>query len=228
MVSRVLRVFARFWSAEEGPYALLSLLFLTIFIVSPLLSAQMVKPVILQSAFWLIVVTGALQVNSKRLRLVALGAALLALVLRWVGVYYHEIIITNLDIFLSLGMLAVFALLMVHSFLVGGRSWGHRIAAAVAVYLLLGLIWARIYEAIETFSPGSIHSPPGEPLNSASFVYFSFVTLATVGYGDFTPVNAVARNLATLEAITGQLYMVILIARLVSERWVVPEGRKRW
>jgi hypothetical protein len=48
-------------------------------------------------------------------------------------------------------------------------------------------------------------------------VYFSFVTLATLGYGDFTPVNMVARNLAILEAITGQLYLVILIAKLVSE-----------
>ena len=75
---------------------------------------------------------------------------------------------------------------------------------------------------MELVAPGAFRVPAGEHLDSANLVYFSFVTLATVGYGDFSPVNVVARNLAVLEAITGQLYMVILISRLVSERWTKP------
>jgi hypothetical protein len=124
-------------------------------------------------------------------------------------------------------MLTIFALLMIQTFLVTGRAWAHRIAAAVAVYLLLGLIWARLYETVELLAPGSFRVAAGEHLSSASLVYFSFVTLATVGYGDLTPIHLIARNLAVLEAITGQLYMVILISRLVSERWENPVEKPR-
>jgi hypothetical protein len=194
------------------------LLFLTAFVIPPLLTARIVMPVILQTAFWLIIVAGAFNVSSRRsIRLIALTVALLSITLRWLGPSIYGKTISEVDIFFSLVMLSIFMLLMIQNFLVTGRAWGHRIAAAVAVYLLIGLIWARLYEVVELLAPGAFHIPAGESLSSAGFVYFSFVTLATLGYGDLTPVNIVARNLAVLEAITGQLYLVILISRLVSE-----------
>jgi len=209
---------SHFWSPQRGPYALLILLFLIAFVIPPLLSARIVMPLILQTAFWLIIVAGAFNVSSRRsIRLLAVTTAMLSIALPWLGRKFSGGTIIEVDIFLSLMMLSIFALLTIQSFLVTGRDWAHRVAAAVAVYLLLGLIWARLYEVVELLAPGAFRIPESESLSSAGFVYFSFVTLATLGYGDLTPVNIVARNLAVLEAITGQLYLVILISRLVSE-----------
>jgi hypothetical protein len=105
---------------------------------------------------------------------------------------------------------------------VGSFVWFERhrvnrdvIFAAVSVYLLIGLSWSYLYEFLEMSSPQSFSGP--EPiLHNDDFQYYSFVTLATVGYGDIVPVTRPARALSVLEALTGQLYLTILISRLVG------------
>ena len=87
------------------------------------------------------------------------------------------------------------------------------------VYLLLGLIWMSAYKLLLRAVPGAIHFASGEPSDlrlGHGLGYYSFVTLTTLGYGDITPVHPVARSLASGEALVGQLYPAILIARLVS------------
>jgi hypothetical protein len=101
----------------------------------------------------------------------------------------------------------------------------HRIQGAVAAYVLLGVIWAYAYSLVELLRPGAIAGPVNPAEGPRAFFYFSFVTLATVGYGDVLPVHPVARSLATLEAVTGTLYVAILVARLVSLA-VAPDRRK--
>jgi hypothetical protein len=93
------------------------------------------------------------------------------------------------------------------------------IAAAACVYTLFALIWAGLYGLLEFFHPGSFLIPAvwrisGDP--QAALVYFSFVTLTTVGYGDITPQWPGAGGLAASEALVGQLYLAITIARLVG------------
>ena len=87
---------------------------------------------------------------------------------------------------------------------------------AIVLYLLIGLIWAVIYSAISLHVPNAFAGSVGVNAGLSDWVYFSFVTLTTVGYGDITPVAQGARALATLEAFIGQLYPAIIIARLVS------------
>jgi hypothetical protein len=91
---------------------------------------------------------------------------------------------------------------------------------AVCVYLMFGMTWMLGYRIIEHFQPGSF-VVGGEPLSGGGFevvdlIYYSFVTLTTLGYGDILPVSGPARSLAVLEATCGVLYLAILIARLVS------------
>jgi len=223
MIYRAGKLLSHFWSPQRGPYALLILLFVTVFVISPLLTSRILMPVIMQIVSWLIIVAGAFNVSSRlSVRLIALIMGILSIASRLLDLSFSGITLTEMDIFLSLGMLSIFTLLMTKNFLITGRTWEHRIAAAVAVYLMLGLIWARLYDAVELLAPGAFHTPAGEAVTPASLVYFSFVTLSTLGYGDFAPVNIVARNLAVLEAITGQLYLVILISRLVSEQLMKP------
>ena len=99
------------------------------------------------------------------------------------------------------------------------RPVGDQIVGAICVYLLIGLAWASVYETLDGVIPGSFRFPAdtGWAVSSSlRYRYFSFVTLATLGYGDVTPVTVLAGTLASLEAVAGQLYIGITVARLVA------------
>jgi hypothetical protein len=88
---------------------------------------------------------------------------------------------------------------------------------AASIYLLLGMLWFSMYRAIEAVHPGSFLQASGGSTNSPTdLLYFSLVTLTTVGYGDIIPVFGPVRMLAVLEAATGVLYVAITVALLVS------------
>jgi hypothetical protein len=92
-----------------------------------------------------------------------------------------------------------------------------KIFGSVAVYLLLGLMWSCIYVFINCVLPDSIISSSGKALSSFSeFLYFSYTTLCTLGYGDIVARKRLGMTMANLEAIAGQLYLAILVARLVG------------
>lgn len=94
------------------------------------------------------------------------------------------------------------------------------LAGAACVYLLLGICWWFVYMALELAQPGSFTGlrPPGTEAaaHRIDLIYFSFVTLTTLGYGDITPATAQARAFTIIEAVTGVLYIAILVARLVG------------
>ena len=89
------------------------------------------------------------------------------------------------------------------------------IMAAASEYVLIGILWTFLYSILEAVYPGSF-SFTGNELEPAGFLYYSFVTLTTTGYGDVLPISVQARSLAILEMITGQLFIAILVARLVG------------
>jgi len=87
---------------------------------------------------------------------------------------------------------------------------------AINVYLLLGLVWASLYLAIDSFYPGSIQLGTYAADRQTELLYFSLVTLSTIGYGDIVPLGGETRILAALEGVTGVLYIAITVALLVS------------
>ena len=100
------------------------------------------------------------------------------------------------------------------------------ICASLCAYLLLGVCWAFVYSLTDILLPGSFNVSDSHPdvakeLNvsgaqSGFAIYYSFVTLSTLGYGDVIPVNPVSRSLAYSEAMAGQIYLAVLVARLVG------------
>ena len=95
------------------------------------------------------------------------------------------------------------------------------IYAALSAYLLAGLFFGVLYWVVTMTWPGSIGEAGATglaPLSLSTAIYYSFVTLATLGYGDVVPKSDVARGLAVLEAIGGQLYVAVTVARLVGAR----------
>ena len=106
-----------------------------------------------------------------------------------------------------------------------GRVTVDKLAAAVNVYLLLGLAWAIAYGVIATldyggFTTSTINFETLEEYVELgaefTFIYFSFVTLTTLGYGDMLPMTPIAQTAAWMEAVVGQLFVAVTIARLVG------------
>ena len=94
----------------------------------------------------------------------------------------------------------------------------NRLVGTVTLYLLFGVLWAIAYDVIEQINPGSFNgiSEPVAMGWTSDWLYFSFVTMTTLGYGDIAPISATARTFAYLQAVFGQFYIAILVAGLVS------------
>ena len=91
------------------------------------------------------------------------------------------------------------------------------IIAAIVIYLLMALMWSYAYSLLEFYQPGSFQSAEGQVRSSRLFfLYYSFVTITTLGYGDIIPLTAKAKSLAILQAFIGQVYLVVVLAWLVG------------
>lgn len=101
------------------------------------------------------------------------------------------------------------------------------LSASICVYILIGLTWATLYYIIEAIYPGSFVDTDGTALQDGpDFLFFSYVTLTTVGYGNIEAITNQARSLASLEALTGQLYLTIMVARLVGLHISKPKPKE--
>lgn len=91
----------------------------------------------------------------------------------------------------------------------------HTVMGALCIYVMLGMLWAFVFGAVDSFAPEPFFAQTAHA-TSADYLYFSFVTLTTVGYGDLTAAGGLGRALAVLEALVGQLYLVVIVALLVA------------
>lgn len=115
-------------------------------------------------------------------------------------------------------------LILMKYFFVATRVSLNTICGALCVYLLLGVLWAILCSLLEILWPGSYAMNGAQMSGLMRFggekslysVYYSFVTMTTLGFGDITPVSSMARMFAALEAVMGQVYLAVLVARLVS------------
>jgi uncharacterized membrane protein len=119
---------------------------------------------------------------------------------------------------------------------IGWRVLHHRrvttqtVLGALCIYILIGLVFANFDYGVQLVSGNSFFAQPG-PHGPADFAYFSYVTMATVGYGDLSPATGLPRTNAVLEALIGQIFLVVLVARLVGMytptfRWAHELGRE--
>jgi len=139
-----------------------------------------------------------------------------AIAIRWIAFFTPTPKLLVWSAGWSLAAIAVLVLVLLAEVFRPGPVTSMRLQGAIAVYLLFGAGWAHAYHLTAFLIPGSFQSPPGSLATVADWFYYSFVTLTTLGYGDITPVHQVARTLAVAEALTGQLYLAITIARLVA------------
>ena len=117
-------------------------------------------------------------------------------------------------LFALAGLLAV--VLIAGSALRGGRVDSERIFAALDAYLLTAFVFGVVYWVLDREFPGSFGPEVQVAFTPRRAVYLSFVVISTLGFGDIVPTSGVAQGLVTVEAVGGQMYLAVLVARLVS------------
>ena len=168
----------------------------------------------------LVLISAVLAVSNRRSTLVvAVLLATPAIGGRWVNHFQPNLV--PAPIFLAAGlMLIAFVVVNLLRFILRAPSVTLEVlCASISAYLMLGLMWTVAYWLVDQITPGAFafNTNGGrQSMNGFNAFYFSFITLSTVGYGDITPLSRIARWLAAMEAMTGMLYVAVLIARLVS------------
>lgn len=221
------------WRAFQDDAGALTLLLLvttaSILVMPALEDLGVIRASVVEGTDALTLLVGLLAVAGSRPKLGALGGLLVVQqIIAWAPIV--DLPPAHRTIWMA-AIAALFCLLLA-TFLIGdisrGRSITRRhIEGAIATYLLIGTGFAFAYRALSVAAPGAFMGTEGTPATDHPQLrrlgYFSIVTLTTVGYGDIVPVHPVARSLALAEALVGQLFPAILLARLVS---LEIEGRR--
>ncbi len=194
-------------------------LIILIFVIVPLHAAGTITTEGYGTVLALLLASCVLVESARIAVAVIFGGVVLAFA---AGVVRSRGVHSDLDLYLdaSASLLIELALIWVVSRAVfaPGRVTYHRISGAVLLYLTIGLMFAGLFtlvglQAVHAFSGLTISR---DPALASSLIYFSFVTLTSIGYGDIVPVHPMARALCNLEGIIGQLFPATLLARLVT------------
>lgn len=221
----LLHSFGQLWRYDWGLSVMAAALVLTIFVLPPLVADRPEGGFLLDFFFLLVLISGSRVVLGHP----ALTSAVVAVSVLTMGVKLGHRLWDGLgwaqaDSLLSLvGMLLLVWVLSVQ-IPQKGPITRHHIQGGIALYLLVGLAWTEAFQLVDLLDPTAFHLPEqaGEMQRTRTFLYFSFVTLTTCGYGDVLPLSTLARSLATSEALVGQLFPAILLARLVSLATAAP------
>jgi hypothetical protein len=191
------------------------------FIWAPFVEEIKGGDLIVSGLFSLVLLAGIVAVaDRKRVLVIAIVLAIPAIAGRWINHFRPDLIPPA--VFLVAGLILIaFVVGNLLRFVLRAPSVNTEVlCASISAYLMLGLMWTMAYWLVDQLTPGgafSFNTNAGpRSMNGFTGFYFSFITLSTVGYGDITPVSRIARWLAAMEAMTGLLYVAVLIARLVA------------
>ena len=197
------------------------------FVLLPFFLENEVARTILRLAIEIMLIGLVLRLNVGRTVVAfVIGIAVLDGIADWTATLHSTPALTLARLVLALGFFGTVAVL------IGRTVWRQRevaaesILAVVAVYMLLGLCWALAFSIVEHLQPGSFSNVCETRLGDVGcrpaladfprLYYFSFVTLTTLGYGDVVPLTRTAEGVALMAAVTGQLFLAILIGRIVG------------
>jgi len=222
------RPIRRIFTTDAGLTFFLISLFLLIFVFYPLSEPRTFSQYLLDAFAVLVMISGVYALSDRRRLLVwcVIGLASFSLTTQVMPYAYLNRPVLLLNNASTMLFLIAVTGAVLYRVLREGPVTSHRIQGAVAVYLMMGLIWAMAYSLVYITDPSSFdlggavagkEDLAGISTNGMSrLIYFSFVTMTTLGYGDIAPKSEIANNLAILQALVGQLYLVVIMARLVS------------
>ena len=215
---------SRFWQAyDRRRYAILFYALLLTLLVMPILAALGLPAIMIKALVAICLVAAVMPNSKKQTRLIFLAAIAILIVVGEASEAGYVPVRPQLILAL-VGATGLAAAAGTFRFAVTGRSvTAESLYAALSTYLLAGLFFGQIYWSIETIHRGSVVGP--DPTSQFRTIYYSFITLATLGYGDYVPRTDVARGVATFEVIGGQLFLAVLVARLIGAFGVGDKDR---
>ncbi len=195
-------------------YTILFYMLLLTLVAAPVSSALRLRGALIESFLAVSLLVAIFPVNAVRSRRSLVVLMLLVWLARPVTIWLDHRVLSAvaLGIWTLIGLLAAAAAL--RFVMAATKVDTEHLYAALSAYLLAGIYFGLAYWVLEQMNSGTF-AVSGE-FSQSGAIYFSFVTLATVGYGDITPRAEIARGLAILEGIGGQLFLAVLVARLVS------------
>jgi Ion channel len=202
---------------EPGRYGALLILLIASYLLSAFITArwiEAVQVVLFTVAVLLALRSASIPRRAVRLVLIAAVVGLPVMFALSFSTVTGEAGSGTADIWTALVLLAA-AVMIVRRVLAFGRVTLQSIYGALSAYLVIGFMFAAVFAAIYHLS-GDKFFVSGEAANTQTFQYFSYTTLTTLGYGDFTAAGNSGRAVAVLEALTGQVFLATLVARLVA------------
>lgn len=209
----------------EGKFFFL-LVFLLLFIgFSPLLHHLLPFRLVYDLSFTTVLLAGVNAASANR-RQTVLATFLAApmLFFMWYSYGKEQAGIHPIGLIFGILFIGYTFVLIVDLFMKAKEITSHLVFASVSAYLLMGVLWSFAYGIVLSFQPEAFSIEVAEPY---TLLYFSFVTLTTLGYGDVAPITQEARSLAILEAVVGQLYLAVIVARLVGVYITTQTGKNR-
>ena len=204
---------------ERSPYGLLLAVVVTTGFVGELLNQSAFQRVAQGLGYTVVLIVGFSVLWGRRnTRWLAAVLAVPALLGLWLAPVVSSPMLNVASRVLLAAFLVLTAVTLVLDLAYASRVSANTLYAAICAYFLIALVFAVAYGLVERLRPGSFTAVSAN-LNlgpDSDFIYFSLVTIATLGYGDIAPVAGVARVLASLEAVVGQFFVAALVARLVG------------
>lgn len=201
-------------------YLLVSLLFF--FLAGPFFADTKLNSYIFGLFFTLILVFSVYTIeHNRRLLIIAIFLAAASFINYWIAnIFFQNQFLFIIDYLVTILFLSTITYTALHYVIRDEVITGNTLYGAICGYLLIGLTWSFFYLLIYTYDPNSFFIPKNTFSNSEvktqQFIYYSFVTITTLGYGDMTPMSYIAKTIAWLEAVTGQIYLTVWIAQLVG------------
>ncbi|RCS50663.1 two pore domain potassium channel family protein [Bremerella cremea] len=177
----------------------------------------------LQLSFLTLVFVSSIYTNWNRRIMfwVVGGAAMIGIGLHWGSLFFPNGSVSVAKYVVGFLFLGLTAVILLKSILVEYQAKPDALLGAACVYLLLGFMWALGYSALMFIEDAPFYFPQfdlgrDDHPHLSTFLYFSFVTMSTLGYGDIIPTTPLSRTLAWMQSVTGQFYLAVLVAYLVN------------
>jgi hypothetical protein len=199
---------------SERYYFLLGLLLIDIFVIG--LAGTSALATFTYTPLTAAILLLALRTSEapRRMMRAAWVAAGVAVVVSTIALTTGDVGLSGLTYFMLFALLLISPLAIGRRMIMSQRVTVRLLVAAICVYLMIGLLFTFLYLGVNGVHPNFFKQ--GVETEPSIYLYFSFITMTTVGYGDFSPASAVPRMLVVFEALLGQIFLVTAVARLVS------------
>ena len=220
MVRFFSKEFRSIWNEDKGLTTIFIVLCISNFLIIPFFEQLPVISLLIKIVWLILLITGITTLSKNRLQVRNLTIIPVLLVtVNILQLVFNNQIISYIEFAVRTSVTALLIVMVLIKVFESGPVSFHKVIGSIVAYMLIGNLWADTYEFIYINVPGSFQFPAVDTqagVAASSFLYLSFTTLTTTGFGDILPTIALTRTVVIIEQLIGVLYPVVLIGRIVS------------